>query len=41
MNTGEEVLPSNQKQIIESALRKAFAKQTKQLKINEKNKLML
>ena len=43
--TGEEILPSNQKQIIEQAkftyspLGKAFEKQVKQLKIKEKNKL--
>ena len=42
--TGEEILPSNQQQIIEetkftySPLGKAFEKQTKQLKIKEKNK---
>ena len=42
--TGEEILPSNQKQIIEQAkftyspLGKAFEKQKKQLKIKEKNK---
>ena len=45
--TGEEILPSNQQQITEQAkftyspLGKAFEKQTKQLKIKEKNKLML
>ena len=45
--TGEEMLPSNQQQIIEqseftySPLGKAFEKQTKQLKIKEKDKLML
>ena len=45
--TGEEILPSNQQQRIEqgkfnySPLGKAFEKQTKQLKIKEKNKLML
>ena len=42
--TGEEILPSNQQQIIEQAkfpystLGKDFEKQTKQLKIKEKNK---
>ena len=42
--TGEEILPSNQKQIIEQAkftyspLGKAFEEQKKQLKIKEKNK---
>ena len=42
--TGEEILPSNQKQITEQAkftyspLGKAFEKQKKQLKIKEKNK---
>ena len=42
--TGEDILPSNQQQIIEQAkftyspLGKAFEKQTKQLKIKEKNK---
>ena len=42
--TGEEILPSNQQQIIEQAkftyspLGKAFEKQIKQLKIREKNK---
>ena len=45
--TGEEILPSNQQQITEQAkftyspLGKAFEKQTKQLKIKEKKKLML
>ena len=45
--TGEEILPSNQRQIIEQAkftyspLGKAFEKQKKLLKIKEKNKLML
>ena len=45
--TGEEMLPSNQQQIIEqseftySPLGNAFEKQTKQLKIKEKDKLML
>ena len=43
--TGEDILPSNQQQIIEQAkssyspLEKAFEKQIKQLKIKEKNKL--
>ena len=42
--TGEEILPSNQQQIIEQAkftyslLGKAFEKQQEQLKIKEKNK---
>ena len=42
--TGEDILPSNQQQIIEQAkfiyspLGKAFEKQIKQLKIKEKNK---
>ena len=42
--TGEEILPSNQQQIIEqtmftySPLGKAFEKQTKKLNIKEKNK---
>ena len=42
--TGEEVLPSNQRQILEQAtftfspLGKAFKKQIKKLKIKEKNK---
>ena len=42
--TGEEILPSNKQQIIEQAkftyapLEKAFEKQTKILKIKEKNK---
>ena len=42
--TGEEILPSNQKQIIEQAkftysrLGKVFGKQQKQLKIKEKSK---
>ena len=42
--TGEEVLPSNRSQIIEQAkftyypLGKALEKQTKQLRIKEKNK---
>ena len=45
--TDEEILPSNQKIIIKqdkftySPLGKAFEKQIKQLKIKEKNKLML
>ena len=45
--TGEEILPSNRQQIIEQAkftyyrLEKAFEKQTKKLKIKEKNKLKL
>ena len=45
--TDEEILPSNQQQMIEqtkfiySPLGKAFEKQRKQLKIKEKNKLML
>ena len=45
--TGEEILPSNQQQIIEQAkftyspLGKAFEKQIKQLRIKDKNKLML
>ena len=45
--TGEEILPSNQQQIIEQAkstyspLGKAFEKKQRQLKIKEKNKLML
>ena len=45
--TGAEILPSNQQQMIEQAkftyspLGKAFEKQKKQLKIKEKNKLML
>ena len=45
--TGEEILPSNQKQITEqakfiySALGKEFEKKKKQLKIKEKNKLRL
>ena len=45
--TGEEILPSNQKQIIEQAkftyspLGKAFEKQTKTIEDNEKNKLRL
>ena len=45
--TGEEILPSNQQQIIEQAkftyspLGKVFEKQKKQLKIKEKNKLMI
>ena len=43
--TGEDILPSNQQQIIEQAkfsyspLGKAFEKQIKQLKVKEKNKL--
>ena len=43
--TGEDILPSNQQQIIEqvkfsySPLGKAFEKQIKQLKVKEKNKL--
>ena len=42
--TGEEILPSNERQIIEqekftySPLEKAFEKQLKQLKTKEKNK---
>ena len=45
--TGEEVLPSNQQQIIEQAkfsyslLGKAFEKQTKTIEDQGKNKLML
>ena len=45
--TGEEILPSNQQQIIEQAkfsyspLGKAFEKQTKTIEDQEKNKLML
>ena len=45
--TGEQILPSDQRQIIEqaiftySSLGKALEKQTKKLKIKEKNKLML
>ena len=45
--TAEEIVPSNQKQIVEqanftySSLEKAFEKQRKQLNIKEKNKLML
>ena len=45
--TGEEILPSNQQQITEQAkftyspLEKAFENNQKQLKIKEKNKLML
>ena len=45
--TGEDILPSNQQQIIEQAkfiyspLGKAFEKQIKQLKIKVKNRLML
>ena len=45
--TGEEILPSNQQQIIEQAkftyfpLAKAFEKQIKQLRIKDKNKVML
>ena len=45
--TGEDILPSNQQQIIEltkftySPLGKAFDKQIKTLKINIKNRLML
>ena len=45
--TGEEILPSNQKQIIEQAkftyspLGKAFEKQTKTIEDKEKNKLRL
>ena len=45
--TGEDILPSNEQQIIEqakftySALGKAFEKQIKQLKIKVKNRLML
>ena len=44
--TGEDILPSNQKQIIEQArftyspLRKAFEKQKRQLKTTVKNRLM-
>ena len=36
--TGEEILPSNQRQIIDSSLGKAFEKQTKRLKSKEENK---
>ena len=45
--TGEEILPSNQQQIIQQAkfnyspLGKALEKQVQLLKIKEKNKLML
>ena len=45
--TGEEILPSNQQQIIEQAKftyspsGKAFEKQTKTIEDQEKNKLML
>ena len=45
--TGEEILPSNQKQIIEQAkftsspLEKAFERQTKTIEDQGKNKLML
>ena len=45
--TGEEILPSNQQQIIQQAkfnyspLGKALEKQVKTLKIKKKNKLML
>ena len=45
--TGEDILPSNQQKIIEKAkftyspLGKAFKNKKKQLKIKEKNKLML
>ena len=45
--TGEEILPSNQQQIIEqakftySSLGKAFEKQTKTIEDQGKNKLML
>ena len=45
--TGEDILPSNQQQIIEqakftySSLGKAFEKQTKTIEDQEKNKLML
>ena len=45
--TGEEIFPSNQQQIIEQAkltyspLEKAFEKQTKTIKDQGKNKLML
>ena len=45
--TGEEILPSNQQQIIEQAkfiyspLGKAFEKQTKTIEDQGKNKLML
>ena len=45
--TGEDILPSNQQQIIEQAkftyspLGKAFEKQIKQLKIKGKNRLRL
>ena len=45
--TGEEILPSNQQQVIEEAkftystLGKAFKNKQKQFKIKEKNKLML
>ena len=44
--TGEEILPSNRRKIIEQAkftyflLRKAFQKQTKTVEDQEKNKLM-
>ena len=44
--TGEEILPSNQQQIVEQAkstyspLEKVFETKEKQLKIKEKNKLM-
>ena len=44
--TGEEILPSNQQQIVEQAkstyspLEKDFETKEKQLKIKEKNKLM-
>ena len=45
--TGEEILPSNQQQIIEQAkftyspLRKAFEKQIKTIEVKGKNKLKL
>ena len=45
--TGEEILPSNQQQIIQqakfnySSLGKAIEKQIKTIKIEEKNKLLL
>ena len=45
--TGEDILPSNQQQIIDqtkftySSLGKVFEKQIKQLKIRVKNRLML
>ena len=37
--TGEDILPSNQQQIIEQG--KSFRKKAKQLKIKVKNRLML